>query len=375
VSAIPIAFYAPMKSPDDPRPSGDRTMGRLLVRALKAAGYAPSLASSRSTREPLGSEARQRALKGESLREADRLTTTYLALPDGARPRLWFTYHSYYKAPDYFGPEIAGRLGISYVIAEPSRAAKRANGPWAFAHAGAEAAIDRADVLLALTSHDRPCLEAALRPGQRLLTLPPFIDAPVPAPSMAGGRPSGPPRLLAVAMMRAGDKLASYRLLAESLARIAHLPWTLDIVGDGPARAEVVALLARFGKRVAFHGAQEGGALHRFYSQADILVWPAVNEAYGMVLLESQAHGCPVVAGRFGGVPDAMIADETGLLAAPGDPEDFARCLSALLVDPARRAAMGAAGRRFIASERNLASAVTILRGALGPLLDRRSAA
>jgi glycosyltransferase involved in cell wall biosynthesis len=100
-----------------------------------------------------------------------------------------------------------------------------------------------------------------------------------------------------------------------------------------------------------------------------------VNEAYGMVLLEAQAQGCPVVAGRFGGVPDAMMADETGLLAAPGDAEDFARCVAALLADPARRAAMGIASREFIASERNLAGAAAILRGALAPLLDRRSAA
>ncbi len=372
MSAVPIAFYAPMKPPDDPRPSGDRTMGRLLLRALDVAGFAPSLASSLTTREPLGSEARQRAIRAESMGEAERLTAAYRALPGDALPRLWFTYHCYYKAPDHLGPEMAGRLGIPYLVAEPSRAAKRAVGPWAFAHAAAESAIDRADVLLAMTSQDRQCLEGSIRPGQRLLTLPPFIDAPAPLPAR---RPDGPARLLAVAMMRAGDKLASYRLLAESLARIQHLPWILDIVGDGPARAEVEPVFTPLGERVVLHGAQEGGALLRFYAEADLLVWPAVNEAYGMVLLEAQSQGCPVVAARFGGVPDAIVANRTGLLAAPGDPDDLARCVAALLADPARRIAMGQAGREFIASERSLANAAAILGEALGPLLDRRSAA
>ena len=62
-----------------------------------------------------------------------------------SRPRLWFTYHVYYKAPDWIGPRVARGLGIPYVVAEGSRAAKRAQGPWALGHAGAEAALDRAD--------------------------------------------------------------------------------------------------------------------------------------------------------------------------------------------------------------------------------------
>ncbi len=57
---------------------------------------------------------------------------------------------------------------------------------------------------------------------------------------------------------------------------------------------------------------------------ADLFVWPAINEAFGMALLEAQACGTPVIAGASGGVP-AIIADgETGWLSPPGDVAAFA---------------------------------------------------
>ena len=47
-------------------------------------------------------------------------------------------------------------------------------------------------------------------------------------------------------MMRPGDKLASYTMLAKALERLGEVPWTLSIVGDGPVRAEVMAAFAGF---------------------------------------------------------------------------------------------------------------------------------
>lgn len=370
MSPVPVAFYAPMKSPDHPQPSGDRTMARLLLRALALAGFSPSLASQLRTWEPGGDRTRQAEIRTESLAEAERLAAVYSAAPEETRPRLWFTYHCYYKAPDHLGPEIAARLGIPYVIAEPSHAPKRAGGTWALAHAAAERAIRAADALLVLTAQDRRCIAAILRPGQRLVALPPFTD--VAEPHRGRARPSGTPRLLTVAMMRPGDKLASYRLLAEALAHLGARPWTLDIVGDGPARPDVEALLAPFSGRVTFHGVQGGPTLQALYREAALLLWPAVNEAFGMVLLEAQAEGCPVVAGRFGGVPDAMLPGETGLLAAPDDPADLARCAAALLADPQRRDRMGEAAARFVRTERSLDKAAEILRAALLPALRPR---
>ena len=102
--------------------------------------------------------------------------------------------------------------------------------------------------------------------------------------------------------MRPGDKLASYRILGDALARLGDLAWSLEVVGDGAARPEVERALAPLGARVAWAGALGPAALARHLAAADLCLWPAVNEAFGMALLEAQASGLPVVAGASGGV-------------------------------------------------------------------------
>jgi glycosyltransferase involved in cell wall biosynthesis len=172
--------------------------------------------------------------------------------------------------------------------------------------------------------------------------------------------------LLAVAMMRDGDKLASYRLLADALARLDDLDWALTVVGDGPARREIEPL---FGARARFLGVVPEARLPAVYAAADIYVWPAVREAYGMALLEAQAAGVPAVAGAVGGVPDILRDGETGLLARDGDAEDFAAKLRRLLTDPARRTALGARAREVVLAEHSLTSAAATLDGVLRALV------
>jgi glycosyltransferase involved in cell wall biosynthesis len=368
--AVKVAFYAPMKSPGHPSPSGDRTMARLLLKALAQAGFKPEVASELRTWDRAGDSGFQAEARRASHEEADRLVARWSG---GGGPRLWFTYHVYYKAPDWIGPRVADALGIPYVVAEGSRAGKRATGPWALGHAGAEAALDRADVVFTMTAADREALERCRFERQRLLDLPPFLDlgewggSPVP-PSAASRESQAPVRLLTVAMMRHGDKLESYRILAEALAQTANEAWNLDIAGDGEARDEVESLFAAFGPRVTFHGRLDGAALARLYGAADLLVWPAVNEAYGMALLEAHAFGCPVLAGRYGGVASVVRDGLTGVLTPPGDAAAFAHALRRLLRDGARRA-LGETARAFVTRERGLDQAAARLRDGLMPLL------
>ncbi|AWN55624.1 hypothetical protein DK412_13785 [Methylobacterium sp. 17Sr1-1] len=185
--------------------------------------------------------------------------------------------------------------------------------------------------------------------------------------------PPRPLRLLTVAMMREGDKLASYRLLAEALGQIGDYAWSLDVAGDGPAAAEVSALLAPFGDRVRRHGAVDATGLSALYGAADLLVWPAVNEAYGMALLEAQAHGCPVVAGGYGGVADVVQDGVTGRVTPPGDPAALAAAIRDLAAAPGRLAAMRTAALAFARAERSLDGAASRLRAALAPLLGERA--
>jgi glycosyltransferase involved in cell wall biosynthesis len=377
--ATPIAFYAPLKSPGHAVPSGDRTMARLLMRALRQAGFAPALASDLRTWDGAGDAGFQQQVRRESLAQVDRLVGQWRAGPASERPRLWFTYHVYYKAPDWLGPRVADALGIPYVVAEASRAGKRAGGPWALGHEGAEAALDRADIIFAMTEADRESLDRARPERQRIIDLPPFIDLAewgFPDPpsgafvASAAGSNDQAARLLTVGMMREGDKLASYRLLAEALAAVSEEPWALDIVGDGHARGEVENLFAGFRERVRFHGRiEEQASLAALYRAADLFVWPAVNEAYGMVFLEAQAFGCPVLAGAYGGVASVVRDGRTGVLTAPGDATAFADVLYLLIRDPGRRRELGQAGRRFVATEWGIAQAASRLKGALLSLM------
>jgi hypothetical protein len=140
-----IAFYAPMKPPDHPVPSGDRRMAQLLIQALRCAGHRIALASRLRSYDGTGDAATQRRVRTAGRRLAARYAARYAERQRNDPPDLWFTYHCYHKAPDHLGPAVADALDIPYVIADASVAPKQAHGPWADGFAAANAAICRAD--------------------------------------------------------------------------------------------------------------------------------------------------------------------------------------------------------------------------------------
>ena len=151
-----IAFYAPMKPPDHPAPSGDRRMARLLMEALALAGHEVHLASRLRSWRRRPDPASDAELIAAAAEKAMGLTGRYEE--EDARPDLWFTYHLYYKAPDYLGPPIARSLGIPYVVAEASVAGKRAGGPWDRGHHAVLAALARAARVININPGDGECL-------------------------------------------------------------------------------------------------------------------------------------------------------------------------------------------------------------------------
>lgn len=361
-----IAFHAPLKPPDSPVPSGDRRIARLLIKALSLSGHAVDLASRLRTRDGTGDAGRQIRLA----ELAGRLAARYLtAVRDGRRPRpdLWFTYHLYYKAPDLIGPLVADALSIPYVVAEASVAHKRAGGPWDPGHRATLAALARADLVVGLNPHDRALVEPCLSEGARYLDLPPFLEIDGSPPP---DRPERRPELLAVGMMRTGDKLASYRVLGAALARVPG-EWRLTVVGDGSARAAVEAALAPVADRTTWRGALDAGALADAYRDADLMVWPAVNEAFGMALLEAQAAGLAVVAGDGGGVPAIVRHGETGLLAPVGDADAFASAVSQLIADPKQLRNLGRRAAEVVRRDHGLPAAAKTLDAAVRNLVRR----
>jgi glycosyltransferase involved in cell wall biosynthesis len=370
-----IAFYAPLKDPDHPVPSGDRRMARLLRDALTLGGHEVALASRFRAFVALPDPAALAARAEEAAEVARDLVAIYRT-GKVERPGLWFTYHVHYKAPDWIGPMVARSLRIPYVIAEASHAAKRAEGPWRIGHDGALAAIRAADLILNLTAHDAEAVAGVAR--GRMAHLPPFLDA-APYRALRGARAelkgalglghgvdAREPWLLAVGMMRAGDKLASYQLLARALARLRDRPWRLLVAGDGPARAEVEAALAGLGAgRARLLGALPPERLQALQAAADLAVWPAIGEAYGMALLEAEAAGTPVLAGAQPGVAEIVRDGVTGLLAPIGDDAGFAAALGRLLADEGARRVMGEAAAARVDEAHDIAGAATRLDAAL----------
>jgi len=364
-----VAFYAPMKPTDHPVPSGDRAMGQSLLRALRSAGHDAFVASRFRSFDGRGNATRQERLQVLGQRLAERLVRR-LRQP-AARPDLWFTYHLHHKAPDWLGPAVSHALDIPYVVAEASVAAKQSLGAWAVGYAGSVAAIDAAAATIFLNPVDLAGVRAVRGPARADECVPPFLDLTAlarPAFATAAEVPErdGRARLITVAMMRPGAKLASYRLLADALTRIALPPWELVIVGDGNARGDVEAAFAHFdADRIRMVGFLDAPTVAAWLRASDVFVWPAVDEAFGMALIEAQACGLPVVAGNGGGVAGVVASGRTGLLVPVGDAGAFAAAILRLLTDTELRQRMASEAAAYAKSEHDLPAAASRLDAVL----------
>lgn len=359
-----MAFYAPLKSPNHPVPSGEREMARNLMKAI-AMGREDkvTLVSELRSHVADGDDTAQSQIFGAAEAEISRLSE---ALSDEP-PALWVTYHNYYKAPDLIGPRVSAALGIPYVIVEASRARSRLTGPWARFAAAAEAASNAASAIFYVTALDLITLSRDQTDTQDLVHLRPFL----PSETLPDETHRTPGRILSVGMFRGRDKLESYRIIADTLGQLSHRNWQLDIAGDGPARADVEALFAPFEDKVHFLGQLDREALLQAYRSAAIFLWPGFNEAYGMVYLEAQATGLPVVAQDRDGVRDVLAP---GRYPAPEDgPNALAAMLEDLLQAPDRAAIAGATARRHISNHHLIGTASKTFWNAASKLIGPSS--
>ncbi len=322
-------------------------MARQLIAALERSGHHVFVVSEMRSFLP-AADSPTEARDEEAGREIERIShlfeTTEL-------PALWISYHPYYKAPDLLGPPLCRRFGIPYVTIETSYSQRRNIGGWALAQDRVRDGIRLAAANICLTERDRNGLAQA-EPDAKLMRLAPFID---PSPFLVRQPNPQPGHLLTVAMMRSGDKLSSYMALADALSDILHLPWTLGIVGDGPARAEVEQLFSGpLAERIIWHGQKERHEIAELLAGACLYVWPGHGEAYGLAYLEAQAAGVPVVAEAVAGVPEAVADGRSGILVPAGDRRTYASTLAGLLQNDEKRQTLAAGARAFVTEERSI---------------------
>ena len=117
--------------------------------------------------------------------------------------------------------------------------------------------------------------------------------------------------------------------------------------GDESEKERLKAVAASFGvrDRVDFLGSVAQHELPYFYSAADACVMPSYSESFGLVALEAQACGCPVVASGVSGLRSVVRDDVSGYLIDGHDPAEYAERIGRLLADPELAQQMGRRGR------------------------------
>ena len=284
---------------------------------------------------------------------------------------------------------LAGLLGAGALAARrAARGADLVHAHWWFP-AGVQALAARTGLPLVTTLHgtdvrlarSRPAARAAcarvLRASARVTAVSgwlaeqaagfapglarPVAVAPMPVDDLAfSPGPDGQPRaeLLFVGRL---DRQKGAEVAVAALARLtgpaADLP--LRVVGGGPEEPALRRLAGELGvaDRVRWDGQLSQAELAGRYRRAAALVVPGRDEGLGLVAVEGQLSGAPVVAAASGGLLDVVADGRTGRTFPPGSPDALARTVEAVLADPDGSARMALAARERAAARFGTAGA------------------
>ena len=299
---------------------------------------------------------------------------------------------------------LAGLLGGGALAARRAgRGADLVHAHWWFP-AGVQALAARTGLPLVTTLHGtdvrlartRPAARAAcarvLRASARVTAVsgwlagqaagfapglaPPVAVAPMPVDDLAfspgpGDRPRD--ELLFVGRLdRQKGAEVALRALAGLTGPAAGLP--LRVVGAGPEEAALRRLAGELGVagRVRWEGQLPQAELAERYRRAAALVVPGRDEGLGLVAVEGQLSGAPVVAAASGGLLDVVDDGRTGRTFPPGRPDALARAVEAVLADPAGTARMAVAARERAVARFGAAGAARTYAAVYAEALERR---
>lgn len=338
-----ISFYTPFKPLDHANPSGDLMIARGLYGYLENQGHKILIMSTFRSRWVFWKPWIWTWL----IRDTRRIMRTIA--PSGVD--LWFTYHSYYKAPDLLGSFISRRLKIPYVIFQGIYSTKRKRDwkTWP-GFVLNRAALCAADHVFSNKKVDYMNMKRLL-PSQRITYVKPGIS-PHAFSFDAGARDElkklwdvgDEPVVLSAAMFRPDVKTQGLSLVIRVCGELFRkgLRFYLVIAGEGRERNRLLQLAKEhLPGRVRFVGKIPRNEMYRFYSAGDIFAFPGIRESLGMVFLEAQSCGIPVVAFANGGIPEVVRDGETGFLVPLYDSDRFAEAIEFLLTKRDIRQKMG----------------------------------
>jgi glycosyltransferase involved in cell wall biosynthesis len=351
-----IVYYPSFRSLDHGNASGLVSIARDLHRAMLEEGHEVLMPLSQSMEWIYLRPWRWLAILRQA-RQADQALREFGA-------DCWLTYHSYYRGPDVVGPWLARRHGLPYFILAPSYATKyrRRLKTWPGFHLNRRA-LEAADLLFVNKRRDAENLRRLVA-ADRTVFIPPGIRTEV-FPAVPGLREAMRQKMnladravvVTAAMMRPGVKEEGIAFAIEACAGLRRRIPSLHllVLGDGPGRKRLEEQAGRMlPGACTFAGLIAPERMHEFYHAGDVFVFPGINEALGMVYLEAQCCGLPVVATSHDGAPEVVADGETGLIVPPFSLPDFAGAIGKLLEDGPLRGRMAQAAMARVRGEHDI---------------------
>jgi len=351
-----IFFHTPFKPLDHPAPSGDLIIATGLLAFLQRCHHivhpVPAVRSRWLYWRPW---------------VWPRLLADYRRVVKSVKsrqPQLWMTYHSYYKAPDVMGPAVCRKAGLPYVIFQGIYATKRRRNikTWP-GFVLNQYALRRSNYVFTNKKNDWTNLRRII-PEQRLTYLKPGLVVK----NFAFNRKArekvrqtweigDTPAILTAAMFRQDVKTQGLLWLIRCLGHLRKTlsDFVLIIAGEGKEKSKIVRSAEKhLPGQHRFLGKIPREKMAEFYSAGEIFAFPGINESLGMVYLEAQSCGLPVVAFRNAGIPEVVIHGETGLLTDMFSKHQYLEAIKRLLLNNEFREEMGHNARRYIHAHHNL---------------------
>ncbi len=346
-----IAFYAPFKPLGHKNPSGDLIIARGLVGFLKDRGHTIGVQSTLRARWIYFKPWLWPVLLMDFLK--------CLACLIKNPPDIWLTYHTYYKSPDLLGPWICSLLGIKYVVFQGIYSTKRKRRlktmPGFYLN---RAALLRADHVFTNKLSDLKNLKRIIPEGCLTYVRPGIHPHEFAADKTAGkklkqewGIPDSCPVILTACMFRDDVKTKGLSWLLQCCANLVKkgVKFHLLIAGSGTMEKKLKAIAdEHIPGCFTFVGKVQREEMYKFYSSGDIFAFPGIRESLGMVYLEAQSCGVPVVAFDNGGIPEVVKNEKTGFLLPMYDCPSFSGMLTRLLEDEEGRAQMGKDAAHYV---------------------------